>query len=77
MNTEQQATPPKARSIFRVLAGMLAMLALFFVCVTVNFALESSRPIDVSRWIVSAALFLFMGIGFAYAAWTGYWIRWR
>ena len=70
-NQSQQARPG-----FRVLAGILALLFLAGVCGSVSFALDNTLS-KMQRWsgISSAALFLFMTVGFGYAAFTGRWIR--
>jgi len=74
MTTQNQ--PPTTRPMFRVLAGILAVLFLVGVCASVSFALDGTAPKPQRlRHATSGALFLFMASAFAYAACTGRWIR--
>ena len=75
MQPEQQQQKSETRGVFRALAGGLAVLFLLGSGWAVNLALGSNGSVDLWRWIVSASLFAFLGVGFAYASVTGRWIR--
>ena len=74
MKTDNDLSKPATRPVFRFLAGFLGVLFLLVGCLTGSFVFGSTGSVWW-RWVVETAMFLFFGIAFIYAAFTGRWLR--
>lgn len=73
MSTENEPSIPATRPVFRFLAGVFGVLSIILAgSVFVGFAFGSHV-----WWLRSteAALFLYLGVAFIHAAFTGHWLR--
>lgn len=72
MNAEPQKNEPETRPVFKFLAGFFGILCLISGCFVMVFAFQSDGA-ALWRSIAEASLFLFMGVAFVHAAFTGRW----
>jgi len=73
MSTENESSTPTTGPVFRFLAGFFGVLNIILAGgVFVGFAFGSHF-----WWlrITEAALFLYLGVAFIHAAFTGHWLR--
>lgn len=73
MSTEQKTENVQAKPAFNPWAALFGVIILLGGAWTMSFVFKSSRPLDLWRYVVESALFLFTGSTWVYAAFTGRW----
>jgi hypothetical protein len=73
MSTEQKLENTQAKPAFNAWAGLFGVIILLGGAWTMGFVFKSTGPLDLWRYVIESALFLFTGATWVYAAFTGRW----